>query len=93
MALIFEWDAEKATANLRKHAVTFEEATTVLADELSMTIPDPQHSTAEHRFVTVGLSHRGNLLVVVSTDRGERIRLISARPATARERKLYEEGQ
>ena len=69
MALTFEWDANKARTNLIKHGVSFEEAATVFADLRSLTIPDPVHSTVEHRFVILGMSHRGKLLVVVHTER------------------------
>ena len=88
----FEWDPDKAAANLRKHGVSFEEATTVFQDNLSLTGADPDHSADEARFVTFGLSGRGRLLVVAHTARGKRIRLISARAATRPERKLYEES-
>jgi uncharacterized DUF497 family protein len=91
MGLTFEWDSDKAAQNLKKHGVSFEEASTVFADPLSLTIPDPLHSEVEDRFVMNGLSHRGRQLVVVYTERGERIRIISARAATPRERKIYEE--
>jgi uncharacterized DUF497 family protein len=92
MSLEFEWDEDKASKNLNKQGVSFEEASTVLGDPLSLTIPDPLHSEDEDRFITLGESHRGRLLVVVSTDRGDKIRIISARVATRRERKDYEEG-
>jgi uncharacterized DUF497 family protein len=92
MALRFEWDDHKADLNFRVHAVSFREATTVFADPLSITISDPDHSSAEMRFVDIGLSHLGRLLVVSYTERGIRIRLISARLATAHERKQYEEA-
>jgi uncharacterized DUF497 family protein len=93
MALVFEWDSDKARGNIVRHSVTFEEATTVFGDLLSMTIPDPLHShIGEERFVTIGVSHRGRLLVVVHRDRGDRVRIISARKATRRERVEYEEG-
>jgi uncharacterized DUF497 family protein len=92
MSLIFEWDARKAGQNVKKHGVSFEEASTVFADPLALTIPDPLHSEDETRFVTMGLSHRRRQLVVAYTQRGERIRIITARGATARERKQYEEG-
>ena len=88
----FEWDPHKGAANLRKHGVSFEEASTVFEDDLSLTGDDPDHSASEARFVTFGLSSRGRLLVVSHTERGERIRIVSARPATHSERKLYEEG-
>ena len=91
MPLTFEWDANKARTNLAKHGIGFEEASTVFGDNLSLTIPDPLHSEVEDRFVTVGTSHRGKLLVVVHTERGENIRIISARPASRREPKSYEE--
>jgi len=88
----FEWDPKKAAANLRKHGVSFEEAATIFGDELSLTIPDPVHSTEEERWVTVGRSRHDRTVVVVHTERREAIRIISARAATARERKSYEEG-
>lgn len=92
MALIFEWDRTKAERNLRKHGVSFEEAATVFGDPLSRTIEDPLHSASEDRFVTVGESFRQRVLVVVHTDRDDRIRIISSRVATQRERKSYEEN-
>ena len=92
MDAIFEWDKAKAEKNLKKHEVSFEEATTVFADPLSVTIPDPLHSEDENRFAITGLSHEQRQLVVVFTERGENIRIISARLATPRERKKYEEG-
>jgi uncharacterized protein len=92
MALTFEWDANKARTNLTKHGITFEEAATVFGDSRSLTIPDPVHSAVENRFVIIGTSHRGKLLVVVHTERGENIRIISARVASRRERQNYEEG-
>jgi uncharacterized DUF497 family protein len=90
MALTFEWDANKARTNLVKLGVSFEEAATVFADARSLTIPDPVHSAVEHRFVTLGTSHRTRLLVVVHTKRGDNIRVISARLASRRERLDYE---
>jgi hypothetical protein len=75
-----------------KHGVSFEEATTVFGDPLSLTIPDPAHSQIEDRFIILGRSHRHRLLVVVHTERGDNIRIISARPASRRERKHYEES-
>jgi uncharacterized DUF497 family protein len=92
MALAFEWDEEKARQNLKKHRVSFEEASTVFADPLALTIPDPLHSEEEDRFINLGESHRRRLLVVVFTERGDKIRIISAGAATRRERKDYEEG-
>ena len=91
MSLTFEWDHEKAESNLRKHGVSFEEASTVFRDTLSRTIYDPLHSSfREQRFVTIGLSGRNQLLVVAHCDRGKKIRIISARRATRRERRNYE---
>ena len=90
--LTFEWDTNKAATNLAKHAVGFPEASTVFGDALSLTIPDPAHSQAEERFIILGRSHRGRLLVVVHTERGDNIRIISARPASRRERKDYEKA-
>ena len=92
MPLNFEWDEEKARSNLAKHGVGFEDASTVFADPLSLTISDPAHSQTEDRFIILGMSHRGKLLVVVHTERRDNIRIISARPASRRERKNYEEG-
>jgi len=91
MALRFLWDARKAAANARKHGVTFEEATTVFDDPLSVTIQDPDHSVDEQRFLLLGLSNRRRLLVVAHSERGEPIRIISARRADRRERRTYEE--
>ena len=93
MSLEFEWDPAKAELNLRNHGVSFDEATTVLRDTLSITIADPDHSTSEDRFIDIGMSHRGHLLVVSYTERGDRIRVISARPPTRAERKSYEETE
>jgi uncharacterized DUF497 family protein len=87
----FEWNAEKATANLRKHGVSFDEAAGTLADPLAVTYDDPDHSTEEQRYITVGISLSGRLVVVAHTDRGKNIRIISARCATPRERRKYEE--
>ena len=88
----FEWDPKKARANLHKHGVSFNEAATVFLDHLSLTGDDPDHSVSEERFVTFGVSSAGRLLVVAHTERDDRTRIISARPATRPERKLYEEG-
>jgi uncharacterized DUF497 family protein len=88
----FEWDPKKATANRRKHGVTFEEATSALRDLFSATAHDPDHSDDEERFVTFGISSQGRLLTVSHTDRGNAIRIISARLATNAERQIYEEG-
>jgi uncharacterized DUF497 family protein len=83
----FEWDANKAAENLRKHKVSFIEAATVFGAFLSTTAPDPAHSVGEHRFITVGLSNSGRLLMVAHAERGDRIRIISARTLTAKEKK------
>lgn len=88
----FEWDPAKAAENLSKHGVSFEEAATVFRDPLSATGADPDHSVGEARFVTFGVSTSGRLLVVAHTERGDTIRIISARLTTAGERKIYEEG-
>ena len=93
MPLNFEWDEAKAKSNVRKHGVGFEEAATVFADPLSLTISDPAHSQAEDRFIILGESFSGKLLVVVHTERGDNLRIISARRATRRERENYEEGR
>lgn len=90
MGLAFEWDETKARRNLTKHSVSFEEASTVFADPLSLTIFDPLHSDEEDRFIMLGESRRRRLLVVVFTDRDDRTRIISARVATRRERNDYE---
>lgn len=87
----FEWDAAKAAANLRKHGVGFEEASTVFADNLSATGRDPDHSIGESRLITLGLSRNGRVLAVSHTDRGGVVRIISARAATPKERRIYEE--
>ena len=87
----FEWDPRKATLNRRKHGVSFHEAATVFGDPLALTYHDPDHSIAEQRFVTVGMSSAGRLLIVAHADRGENIRIISARKTTLRERHDYEQ--
>jgi len=92
MALIFEWDDGKARQNINKHGVSFGEATTVFGDPLSLTIVDPSHSDHEERSIIIGESIRSRPLVVVHTERGDNIRIISARGATSRERRTYEEG-
>ena len=93
MGIKFEWDPSKATKNLQKHKVSFEEAATVFGDPLSTTVPDPDHSAEEDRYITIGLSNRFRLLMVAHTERGDRIRIISARELTRKERKQYEEYQ
>jgi uncharacterized DUF497 family protein len=87
----FEWDDDKAARNLDKHRVEFGEASTVFSDPLSMTFPDPDHSIDEDRYIIIGTSDRGRVLIVSHTDREDRIRIISARKATRHERKAYEE--
>ena len=89
--MIFEWDPEKAAANLRRHGVTFEEASTAFGDPLSLTIGDPDHSDEENRVSLLGYSDARRLLAVSHTERGETIRLISARIASRPERKDYEQ--
>ena len=91
MALTFEWDENKALENYRKHGVSFEEAKTVFNDFFAITIYDPNHSINEDRFIDLGRSSRGRILVVVYTERNETIRLISSRMATRRECGHYEE--
>ena len=91
MLVEFEWDPKKAAKNLREHRVSFNEAATVFGDSLGTTVPDPDHSLAEDRYITVGMSSRGGLVIVAHTERGERIRIISARELTRTERKAYEE--
>lgn len=93
MSLIFEWDAQKAKANHKKHGVSFEEAATVFGDFLSLTIPDYQHSFAESRYSTIGVSHYGKTIVVIHEDKGDNVRVISARLATKYEKKSYEESK
>jgi len=88
-AMLYEWDREKATTNLRKHAVAFSDAVSVFSDDLALTRPD-EHPD-EDRFVTMGMDCLGRVLVVAYTWRGETIRIISARPATRRERRHYED--
>lgn len=90
MGLEFEWDETKARKNWKKHGVSFEEACSVFGDPLSLTIADPLHSDDEDRFITLGESVGGRLLVVVSTDREQKVRIISARIASGRERRDYE---
>jgi len=87
----FDWDGEKAARNLRKHGIDFADAGLALEDQLALTTEDPD-SLGERRFVTVASDPHGRLLTIVYTWRGERIRLISARRATRRERSQYESG-
>ena len=92
MRVEFEWDPNKAMKNVEKHRVSFNEAVTVFGDPLSMTFFDPDHLIDEDRHITIGSSHLGKLLIVAHTDRDDRIRIISARKATHRERKFYEQS-
>ena len=87
----FEWDPKKAATNFRKHRISFNEAATVFGDSLGTTVPDPDHSLAEDRYITVGMSSRSRLVMVAHTERGERIRIVSARELILAERKAYEE--
>ncbi|MHB1157265.1 MAG: BrnT family toxin [Phycisphaerales bacterium] len=89
MSLTFEWDARKAKTNRRKHGVSFGEAAGVFGDARSLTIHDSAHSQREDRYVTLGLSQNGRLWVVVHTERGDTIRIISARKATVNEQRTY----
>lgn len=86
----FEWDPNKSSSNLKKHGVSFHEASTVFGDPLAITFDDPDHSIQERRFLSFGFSQRGRLLAVVHAEQRDRIRIISARLATRRERIIYE---
>ncbi len=88
--LTFEWDPQKAQSNIEKHGVSFEEASTAFRDPFSLTIDDPLHSKDEARMVQIGISNRNRLVVVIHTERGDNIRIISARKATKKERNQYE---
>ena len=90
--LLFEWDPSKAKGNIKIHGISFDEASTAFADTLSLAIYDPLHSEEEDRFILIGNSHKNRLLVIVHTERGENVRIISARKATKKERKQYEEN-
>jgi hypothetical protein len=89
--LEFEWDPRKAAANLLRHGITFEDAATVFGDPLALTVSDPDHSEREHRFITMGETALGKIVVVSHTDRDDVIRIISARPATRKEHHEYTE--
>ena len=91
MNLTFEWDEDKAKENLKKHKVNFKEAKTVFNDPFSITIADPQHSIAEHRYIDIVCSAKGRILIVVYTERKSNIRIISSRRATKTEGRIYEE--
>ena len=88
----FEWDPHKSDVNLKKHGVSFHEASTIFSDPLSITFNDPDHSIGEHRLLTFGYSRMNQLLAVVHTERRGKTRIISARRATRQERKIYEDG-
>ncbi len=90
--MVFKWDPRKAAANIKKHRIDFLEAATVLDDTLSTTFPDTDHSSLEPRFLTIGASNRGRLLVVAHAEDDDAVRIISARRATPHERRFYEEG-
>ena len=89
----FEWDANKAELNLRKHGVTFEEATTVFDDPMFITVVDNEHSIDEERYITIGRSEQGRVLMIAHTDRGGRIRIISVRKATRNEEQFHAEAE
>jgi uncharacterized DUF497 family protein len=89
----FEWDESKAARNLVRHDVSFEEAATVFGDPLSDTFDDPDHSAEERRFVIIGMSEKGRMLIVAHTDEDEVVRIISAREPTQGERDFYEESR
>ena len=91
--LVFEWDPQKAKSNMNKHGVSFEEASTAFNDPLSLTIDDPLHSTDEDRMVLIGMSYKNRVLVVVHTEKGDNIRIISARKGTKKERRYYESNE
>jgi uncharacterized DUF497 family protein len=90
MKLTFEWDENKAKANFKKHNVSFEEGKTIFNDPLLFTFPDPEHSEYEQRYINIGLSSKGRVLILIHTERGENIRIISCRKATSAERRVYE---
>ena len=92
MKLTFEWDEVKAKTNFKKHKVSFEEGKTIYNDAFLFTFPDNVHSSTEERFINIGLSANDHILVLTHTERQDKIRIISCRKATARERKFYEEG-
>ena len=91
--IIFEWDPPKNRSNIEKHGVSFEEASTVFQDTLSLTIDDPLHSIDEERLILIGMSQKNRILIVVHTERGDNIRIISARKNTKNEREYYESNE
>ena len=92
MEVVYEWNTGKAAANWRRHRVSFEEASTVFLDPLAMTFADPDHSANEHREITIGHTESRQIVLVSHCERGNRVRIISARLATRVERRQYEEG-
>ena len=92
MAFTFEWDKDKAKTNIRKHKVTFEEAKTVFNDPFLLTFPDLDHSDNEERYINIGMSSKKRVLIVIHTEWGQTIRLISSRKATGFELRVYQEG-
>lgn len=88
----FDWDSDKSAENVAKHGVTFEEAASIFSDPLAITFPDPDHSVGEERVLTFGISNQVRLLAVISTERRDTLRIVSARTATRREREVYEQG-
>ena len=92
MSFTVEWDEEKATINERRHQISFYEGATIFQDSHIATMYDPDHSDDEHRYLSIGYSSQGQLLLVYYTERGDNIRLISCRKATRRERTMYEKG-
>ncbi len=88
----FEWDPQKAESNLAKHGISFHEAGTVFGDPLALTFEDPDIASGEYRYITFGLSRLNNYIVISHIDRDNKIRIISARRMTKKERKIYEEG-
>jgi hypothetical protein len=90
--MVFEWNEKKASANARKHGVTFHEAATAFGDPLAITFADPDHSIDEQRYLTFGVTRFAQPVVVSHVDRGERVRIISARPMTRGEKRIHEEG-
>ena len=89
----FEWHADKAAANLAKHGVSFEEASSVFADPLATTVPDPDHSAREERLLTTGMSNQQRVVIVWHTESKDTIRIIGARETTPHERRTYESGE
>lgn len=92
--MIYEWDPAKAAANLKKHKVSFDEATSVFTDPLALTFDDPDHSLDEKRFITIGTSNKNRVLFLAHADRGEdHIRIVHSRRATKSETHAYQESR